>query len=122
MWSDEDTQELLSVRGEEEIMRQMTGTVRDASVYHNITKILAIRGIKRSQATGHQQAEVSAQEVYVHDHNKRMPKGWSGSTTMLATTYLAIVPLPLQLVCHHHWVLKDLRQRDAAIIVQNHRC
>lgn len=35
-WKDEEVKELLAIRGEEEITKQITGTVKDATVYTNI--------------------------------------------------------------------------------------
>lgn len=35
-WKDEKVKELLAICGEEEITKQITGTVKDATVYNNI--------------------------------------------------------------------------------------
>lgn len=35
-WKDEEVKELLAICGEEEITKQITGTVKDATVYNNI--------------------------------------------------------------------------------------
>lgn len=39
-WQDCEVRELLAIRGEEEIRRQISGTVRDTVIYGNITGIL----------------------------------------------------------------------------------
>lgn len=48
-WKDSETKELLSIRSEEEIIRQLNGTVRDAVVYEKITQKLKERGVLREK-------------------------------------------------------------------------
>ncbi|XP_075049836.1 uncharacterized protein LOC142109724 [Mixophyes fleayi] len=71
-WMEEEVRELLNVRGEEEIRRQVTGTVKDATVYYNIAKILTQRGIKRTQQQVlNKLKSLKKQYTKVHDHNRR---------------------------------------------------
>ena len=39
-WQDKEVRELLLIRGEEEVQRQVTGTVRDTVIYNNIANLL----------------------------------------------------------------------------------
>lgn len=48
-WKDSETKELLTIRSEEEIIRQLNGTVRDAVVYEKITQKLKERGVLREK-------------------------------------------------------------------------
>ncbi|KAK2836515.1 hypothetical protein Q7C36_014384 [Tachysurus vachellii] len=48
-WKDSETKELLSIRSDEEIIRQLNGTVRDAVVYEKITQKLKERGVFREK-------------------------------------------------------------------------
>lgn len=48
-WKDCETKELLTIRSEEEIIRQLNGTVRDAVVYEKITQELKERGVLREK-------------------------------------------------------------------------
>ncbi|XP_075047836.1 uncharacterized protein LOC142108092 [Mixophyes fleayi] len=69
---EEEVRELLNARGEEEIRRQVTGTVKDATVYYNIAKILTQRGIKRTQQQVlNKLKSLRKQYTKVHDHNRR---------------------------------------------------
>ncbi|KAF4073980.1 hypothetical protein AMELA_G00249270 [Ameiurus melas] len=56
-WKDSETKELLSIRSEEEIIRQLNGTVRDAVVYEKITQ--RARGFKRKDAENDAEATLS---------------------------------------------------------------
>ncbi|KAJ8387362.1 hypothetical protein AAFF_G00157390 [Aldrovandia affinis] len=49
-WTDSEIRELLSIRADHEINRQLCGTVRDAVVYDKITNILRERGVTRQKA------------------------------------------------------------------------
>ncbi|XP_075038735.1 uncharacterized protein LOC142099305 [Mixophyes fleayi] len=70
-WMEEEVRELLNVRGEEEIRKQVTGTVKDATVYYNIAKILTQRGIKRTQQQVlNKLKSLRKQYTKVHDHNR----------------------------------------------------
>ncbi|KAJ8353380.1 hypothetical protein SKAU_G00209470 [Synaphobranchus kaupii] len=48
-WSDSEIVELLIIRAEEEICRNLSGTVKDAVVYDKITTSLGARGIQRQK-------------------------------------------------------------------------
>lgn len=49
-WRDDEIRELLSVRADAEIVRQIKGTARDSVVYDQITSRLRDRGVNRAKA------------------------------------------------------------------------
>ncbi|XP_071950253.1 uncharacterized protein [Antedon mediterranea] len=48
-WRENEIRELLKIRGEEEICKQMDGTIRSGAVYVNIVCKLAVVGVKRTK-------------------------------------------------------------------------
>lgn len=46
-WSDYETRELLTLRGEKDVLRQIRGTVRDSALYTNMTSVLQKRGVQK---------------------------------------------------------------------------
>ncbi|XP_063770788.1 uncharacterized protein LOC134906486 [Pseudophryne corroboree] len=71
-WTDQEVRELLSIRGEEEIMRQITGTVKDAVIYKNISKMLEAMGIIRTQQQVlNKMKTLKKQFLKVHDNNRK---------------------------------------------------
>ncbi|XP_063819458.1 uncharacterized protein LOC135057541 [Pseudophryne corroboree] len=70
-WSEDEVRELLRIRGESEITHQMTGTVKDAITYKNITKMLAASGFYRtSQQVINKLKALKRNFHKVHDHNR----------------------------------------------------
>ncbi|XP_063775389.1 uncharacterized protein LOC134910928 [Pseudophryne corroboree] len=70
-WSEEEVRELLRIRVEAEIANQITGTVKDAITYENITRMLAASSFQHtSQQVINQLKALKRNFNKVHDHNR----------------------------------------------------
>lgn len=50
IWTESETKELLFIRADGDIQRQISGTVRDAAVYERITQEMRARGYARGKS------------------------------------------------------------------------
>ncbi|XP_064197195.1 uncharacterized protein LOC135257910 [Anguilla rostrata] len=71
-WRDDKIRELLSVRADAEIVRQIQGTERDSVVYDQITNRLHDRGVIRAKAQVNSKLKALKRQYHqVIDHNGR---------------------------------------------------
>ncbi|XP_035280170.1 uncharacterized protein LOC118230864 [Anguilla anguilla] len=71
-WRDNKIRELLSVRADAEIVRQIQGTARDSVVYDQITNRLHDRGVIRAKAQVNSKLKALKRQYHqVIDHNGR---------------------------------------------------
>lgn len=74
-WREHEIIELLSIRGLEEIRREITGTTRDSVVYNRVKKLLQERGINRT----HMQVITKLKSLRRQYHAHRREKTISGT-------------------------------------------
>lgn len=72
-WRDNEIRELLYVRADAEIDKQIQGTARDSVVYDQITNLLRDRGVIRTKAQVI--SKLKALKKQYHDHNGRSAAG-----------------------------------------------
>ncbi|KAI1884567.1 hypothetical protein AGOR_G00227720 [Albula goreensis] len=71
-WRDDEIRELLSVRADAEIVRQIHGTARDSVVYDQITNRLRDRGVFRAKAQVNNKLKALKRQYHqVAHHNSR---------------------------------------------------
>nr|XP_055074660.1 NADPH oxidase activator-like [Misgurnus anguillicaudatus] len=75
-WSEIETRELLSIRAEAEIVRQINGTVRDALVYERIKEKMHERGFMRKKSQVISKLKTLRKKFHqVHDSNNKSGSG-----------------------------------------------
>ncbi|XP_065102551.2 uncharacterized protein [Paramisgurnus dabryanus] len=75
-WSDAETKALLLIRADEEVCRQLNGTVSDTVTYDKITRLLKEQGINRSKSQVISKLKTLRLKFQkVHDHHKRSGNG-----------------------------------------------
>ena len=104
-WQDEEVRQLLTIRAQAGISRQIVGTARDSVVYDQITKVLCERGIIRTkvQVNTKLKALKKQYQTLVERNNSRR----SGGSDHESWCYLSLcepiwgprVPVALQLLC-----------------------
>lgn len=71
-WREHEIIELLSIRGLEEIRRQITGTTRDSVVYNRVKKLLQERGINRTHMQVITKLKSLRRQYYAHHREKTL--------------------------------------------------
>lgn len=71
-WREHEIVELLSIRGLEEIRRQITGTTRDSVVYNRVKKLLQERGINRTHMQVITKLKSLRRQYYAHHREKTL--------------------------------------------------
>lgn len=80
-WTDTETRALLYIRQDEEISRQISGTVRDSLIYAEISRLLRAQGIHRTKRQVTTKLKTLKQKfLKIHQHHKNSGHGrvyWS---------------------------------------------
>ncbi|KAI7807678.1 uncharacterized protein si:dkey-6e2.2 isoform X1 [Triplophysa rosa] len=80
-WTESETRALLRIRGNEELSRQISGTVRDSLIYGEITRLLRAQGINRSHRQVTNKLKTLRNKFRkIHEHHKNSGLGrvyWS---------------------------------------------
>ncbi len=80
-WTDTETRALLYIRQDEEISRQISGTVRDSLIYAEISRLLRAQGIHRTKRQVTTKLKTLKQKfLKIHQHHKNNGHGrvyWS---------------------------------------------
>lgn len=75
-WTDTETRALLNIRQDEEISRQISGTVRDSLIYAEISRLLSAQGIHRTQRQVTTKLKTLKQKfLKIHEHHKNSGHG-----------------------------------------------
>lgn len=75
-WKDQEVRELLTIRADAEIVKQMQGTARDAVMYERITALLEDQGIKKTKQQVNNKLKMLKRQYHqVVDHNNRSGNG-----------------------------------------------
>ncbi|XP_062389482.1 uncharacterized protein LOC134077862 [Sardina pilchardus] len=76
-WKDQEICELLTIRADAEIVKQMKGTARDSVMYERITMRLQDQGIKKTRQQVNNKLKMLKRQYHkVVDHNNRSGNGW----------------------------------------------
>ncbi|XP_043097261.1 uncharacterized protein si:dkey-6e2.2 isoform X2 [Puntigrus tetrazona] len=75
-WTDTETRALLYIRQDEEISRQISGTVRDSLIYAEISRLLRAQGIHRTKRQVTTKLKTLKQKfLKIHEHHKNSGHG-----------------------------------------------
>ncbi|KAK7155770.1 hypothetical protein R3I93_010431 [Phoxinus phoxinus] len=75
-WTDTETRALLYIRQDEEISRQISGTVRDSLIYAEISRLLRAQGIHRTKRQVTTKLKTLKQKfLKIHEHHKNTGHG-----------------------------------------------
>ncbi|XP_067230152.1 uncharacterized protein si:dkey-6e2.2 isoform X1 [Chanodichthys erythropterus] len=75
-WTDTETRALLYIRQDEEISRQISGTVRDSLIYAEISRLLRAQGIHRTKRQVTTKLKTLKQKfLKIHEHHRNSGHG-----------------------------------------------
>ncbi|XP_026121740.1 uncharacterized protein LOC113103137 [Carassius auratus] len=75
-WTDTETRALLYIRQDDEISRQISGTVRDSLIYAEISRLLRVQGIHRTKQQVTNKLKTLKQKfLKLHEHHKNNGHG-----------------------------------------------